>query len=192
MNFKFPLLLIFTLKVNSNADLADLVKEVARIKKSHRKLRRLKVGRSTKYGVASIEIKKNEEGWYIHLNCLTDAVWVNIKEIREAWFRITGDSHVVLLKRVKKSLIKHMFKYITKTPRLNEDDRIMLEETLKRQRLFYTFGKRLKNLNYTKHRKNKKITCVYCGEILILIRISNLIDDSTEIRNPRSPPFRDF
>jgi hypothetical protein len=103
-----PKFLTLTLKSSGNleADLKRLRKSVSKFKRS--KDWKLKV----RADFETIEVAENQ----VHMHMVIDSLFWEQKEISEQWHRITGDSFIVDIRKVKnpKQAIKEVFKYVVK------------------------------------------------------------------------------
>lgn len=166
--FSWPCLVTLTLKVIRNADVQA---EVDRIIASFRKLRQRKIWNAKK-GIVSIEIIKKDDGWYVHAHSLVDSKWMDQKALSDAWFKITGDSSVVDIRRVKgdkRAALREVLKYQTKIWELNEEDKEFVEKTFKHRRFVNSFG-----IKRPEKPKFKEMKCKICGGNLELFEEGNL------------------
>lgn len=71
-------------------------------------------------GVSVIEVKVGEDGrWHPHLHNVVQGQWIDRDELSKAWLAITGDSHVVDVRKVdagnaEKDLTSYLCKYVAK------------------------------------------------------------------------------
>lgn len=142
-NFENPKFLTLTLKTDE-----DLQKIFEKIKKGFEKFKKNKfIKNRIKKIIGVYEIKKKENNkWYIHLHLIIDSLYLEQKKISEIWKKITGDSFIVYIEKVKnkKDLKNYLSKYITKMPyvyeNLNENDKEILKKTLFRKKIIFTYG----------------------------------------------------
>jgi hypothetical protein len=136
--YKWPVLVTLTLKREKY-----LSEGVEKIIQAFHKLRRGKWW-TARCGVWTMEFLPKEDGWHVHLHCIADAVWIDQKKLSEAWKRITGDSFIVDVRRVKdrKGAMLEVLKYCTKTAELTKADKEMIEIVLKGKRFVNWFGKK--------------------------------------------------
>lgn len=134
--YKWPVLVTLTLKREKY-----LSEGIEKIVKAFHKLRRGKWW-TARCGVWTLEFIPKEDGWHVHLHCIADAVWIDQKKLSEAWRRITGDSFIVDVRRVKdrKGAMLEVLKYCTKTAELTKADKEMIEIVLKGKRFVNWFG----------------------------------------------------
>lgn len=162
--FQWACLVTLTLKV---VPYGDVQEQVDRITASFRKLRMRKVW-NAKNGIASIEIVKEETNcWYVHLHTLVDSKWMDQKALSDAWKKITGDSYIVDIRRIKsdkRSALREVLKYQTKIWQLSEEDKEFVEETFKHRRFVYTFG-----IKKPEKSEFKGMKCKLCGGNLVLM-----------------------
>lgn len=95
-----PRSLVLTLK-STNRPLAD---ELARLKDSFRKLRRVKAWKAHVTGGAyAVEVTYNPKTgqWHPHLHILIDGSYFPHAELVEAWNAATGDSYIVWIEAVR-------------------------------------------------------------------------------------------
>ena len=154
--FEWPSFLTLTLKVDF---LKTPQEQVDKIIASFRKLRRRDVWNAER-GLFSIEMVKKEGAWYVHLHTLVDSKWMDQKALSDAWFKITGDSYIVYLKRIfdRRGALREVLKYQTKVWELNKEDKEFIEKTFKHRRFVNVFGiKRQKKPEF------KKMKCKICG-----------------------------
>jgi len=154
--FKWPCFITFTLKVDF---LKTAKEQVDKIIASFRKLRQRKVW-DAKRGLFGIEMVKKEEAWYIHLHGLIDSKWMDHDALSSAWFKITGDSYVVYLKRIsdRRGALREVLKYQTKIWELSEEDKEFVEETFEHRRFVNAFG-----IKKPKKLEPKPMKCKICG-----------------------------
>jgi len=97
-------------------------------------------------GIASTEITHTEEGWHPHLNLLIltpqkSFTWAAVKQ---EWFDITGDSHVVNFSddvyRLE-ATIAETVKYVTKFSDLTPEQLMTVYRALEGRRTIRGFGK---------------------------------------------------
>lgn len=98
--------------------------------------------------VFSYEITKQKKGWHPHLHAvvLLDD-WMNQKELSNEWKKITGDSDIADIRKLKgnnqEQIIKsflEVFKYTLKFSELSLEDNFFAYEELKGKRLQGSFG----------------------------------------------------
>ena len=99
-------------------------------------------------GAAFIEVKwsHNSQGWHVHAHCLLEGRYMPHPKLREAWRRITGDSHVVDIRKVRTTTkaVNYVTRYVTKSwDRETEAQPALLVEAiiaLGSRRLVNSFG----------------------------------------------------
>jgi hypothetical protein len=106
-----------TLTLRSNAD--PLRHQVDRLIACARELRRTKIWtRKVTGGVQLLETTFNKETkqWHPHLHCLLLGKFLPVKPVRDAWRRITSDSHVIDIQLANSvsDAIRYVTTYITK------------------------------------------------------------------------------
>jgi len=104
-----------TLK-HSSAPLAD---QLDRLYACFAKLRSRKLWRQTQNGgIAFLEVKRSRDGhsWHPHLHVLTTGRFLPQAELAAAWLAVTGDSHVVDVRWVRRSsdACSYVAKYASK------------------------------------------------------------------------------
>jgi len=167
MRFKWPVFMTLTL-----ARQEDLSEGVKRIVTDFHKLRRQKWWK-VRTGFWCLEVVEKQDGWHIHIHCLADAVWIDQHKLSESWRRLTGDSYIVDVRRVKRDqkreAIFELFKYITKLWELTDSGKKEIEQVLKHKRFVNWFGQKPKK---KKIPKVDSWICPDCGADLILAEIS--------------------
>jgi hypothetical protein len=94
-------------------------------------------------GIRVTECTRGEGGWHAHLHLIVDCQWMPADELRAAWKRATGGSHVVDVRRLKSksAAATYVAKYVSKAmPDLADHDRIEWVEAMKGLRTTATFG----------------------------------------------------
>ncbi len=107
-------LLTLTLKHNHD-ELIPLLKKLYACFKKLRQTRLWKA--SQKGGAAILENKFTANGWHPHLHCVVQGSYLTQDVLSRLWFKITGDSHQVdvrLLRRLEDAAA-YVTKYITKS-----------------------------------------------------------------------------
>ncbi len=97
---KYPKMITLTLKHNDD----PLEVQIKHLYKSFQKLRkRAYFQRLITGGVWFFQLKYNssDEEWHPHIHCLVAGKYLPHKRLRDLWFKITGDSHVVDIRSVK-------------------------------------------------------------------------------------------
>lgn len=107
--------LTLTIK-HSDAPLAD---QIDRIYASFRKLRRAPFwNAAVSGGCAILELKHSftTHCWHVHLHCLLDGRYIRHQDVQAEWWRITGDSYIVDIRRcyTPAHASHYVTKYITK------------------------------------------------------------------------------
>lgn len=145
-SMKEPAHIVLTVKSHPG----PLAPQVIHLRESFTKLRRTKLWRdNVKSGCYTIEITVNRKTkeWHPHLHVIADTPYIPQRLLRSAWHRITGDSHVVWISRVRShdAAAWEVAKYAGKPARVDElADEQLLEfaSTCHRQRMMQAFGKR--------------------------------------------------
>ena len=92
--------------------------QIKRLYDSYNKLRRTPLWKkSQKGGVATLEIKWTNAGaWHPHLHIISEGDFVDTYKLSTAWLAITGDSHIVDVRKMSgdKDVAYYVGKYITK------------------------------------------------------------------------------
>lgn len=101
---------------HSDAPLSD---QMDRLYDCFRRLRRLDFWKAAVSGgcaVLEVTHSHTDACWHVHLHCLLDGTWIDGREIRAAWWRITGDSYVVKVKQCSNAdrAAHYLVKYVTK------------------------------------------------------------------------------
>jgi hypothetical protein len=110
-------ILFITLTLRSSQ--TPLTEQLNRLYRSFAALRRWALWRTAiRGGVAICEVTYNagKEAWHPHLHILAEGTWLPQQDLRSAWHRITGDSHVVdvRLARTTDNLSNYVAKYLAK------------------------------------------------------------------------------
>lgn len=120
-----------------------------RLYAAFRRLRALSLWRNgVTGGAAFTEIKWSNasQGWHVHVHALIEGRYLPHPKLKEAWHRITGDSHVVDIRRVRTTTnaVNYVTRYVTKAwDRSTEQVPNRLHEAilaLGSRRLVATFG----------------------------------------------------
>lgn len=150
-NLKFKLtdgdIRFLTLTIrHSDTPLPD---QIDRIYDCFRKLRRAPFWTSVvDGGCAILELKHSYTTnlWHVHLHCLLDGRYIDHDQIEAEWWRITGDSHVVDIRRCHDAnhAAHYVVKYVTKpvpSTVINKPDALReMISALKGRRLVLTWG----------------------------------------------------
>lgn len=145
-------LALLTLTVKNGPDLDERFSHLVKSWKKYQKQRRdwLSVGRgrnelcNVSGAVFSYEVTNKGNGWHPHLHAvviLDD--WISQSQLSDEWLKITGDSHVVDVRRIKKDPAEgflEVFKYALKFSELDLADNLHAFETLRGKRLQGSFG----------------------------------------------------
>lgn len=131
---------------------------------------------NVKGGFYSVESNVGKDGKHnLHLHAIYDGKYIEPAIIKNAWYRLTGDSYIINIKRADKNSIAEVFKYMTKI--LEYGDNInMLREffyATKNKRMTNTFGniygiKATTDFEYDKYRLIGK-ECTQCGSKDLII-----------------------
>ena len=131
---------------HSDAPLSD---QIDRIYDSFRKLRRAPFWTSAvDGGCAILELKHSHRTglWHVHIHCLLDGRFIKHEDVEAEWWRITGDSHVVDVRRCHDAdhAAHYVVKYITKpvpSSVINKPDQLReMMAAIARRRLVLTWG----------------------------------------------------
>ena len=159
---KFRLRLI-TLTLRYRKDI--LLKErVIRLRASFKKLLRQYRSEMTG-GFYSIEAKKTEEGWNVHLHILAEGKFIPQKALSDSWLAITGDSPIVDIRACWSAVsgFKYILKYLLKPAEVG-DCKDEYNEAFARVRMVSAFGNWYKfNKEYQKINKQVPPPCPNCG-----------------------------
>lgn len=99
-------------------------------------------------GAAFTEVKwsHNSLGWHAHIHAILEGRYIPHPKLKEAWHRITGDSHVVDIRKVRttSNAVNYVTRYVTKAwDRATERNPNLLAEAvvaLGSRRMVNTFG----------------------------------------------------
>lgn len=136
-----------TLTLKHNA--LPLAQQIKRLYDSFRKLRKTSLWKRTQTGgVAFLEITKARalDEWHPHFHILSQGKFLPHAELRNLWFAITGDSHIVDVRAVAdvNTVTNYVTKYATKPfdPSLFESEADLEGAilALKGRRMILTFG----------------------------------------------------
>lgn len=123
--------------------------QIDRIYDSFRKLRRAAFWTSAvDGGCAILELKHSHRTglWHVHIHCLLDGRFIKREDVQAEWWRITGDSHVVDVRRCHDAehASHYVVKYITKpipSSVINKPDQLReMMAAIARRRLVLTWG----------------------------------------------------
>jgi len=124
----------------------EVSKTVARLLQSFKELRRSRLWkRAVDGGIGFVEVKVSD-GWHVHLHALITGNFLDYKELRKLWLKITGDSFVIDIRTVKdqKEVIYYVAKYASKSldrsTMFHRSRFLELVRGLKGKRLLLTFG----------------------------------------------------
>lgn len=128
---------------------SPLSAQIDRIYSCFRKLRRAKFWTDgVRGGSAVLELKHSHVTgcWHVHLHCLLDARWVEHKDLKAEWWRITGDSNIVDIRPCGNPdhAAHYVTKYITKpvpASVINKPDQLLeMMAAVAHRRLVLTWG----------------------------------------------------
>lgn len=95
--------------------------------------------------VFSYEVTNKGNGWHPHLHAVvTLDDWIDQEKLSAEWLKITGDSHIVDVRRIKGDPVEgfvEVFKYALKFSELDCDDNLKAFEALQGRRLQGSFGR---------------------------------------------------
>jgi hypothetical protein len=137
--------LTLTMK-HTDAPLSD---QIDRIYEMFRKLRRAPFWTSAVDGGCAILelVHSHRTGlWHVHLHCLLDGRYIRKEDLRAEWWRITGDSHVIDVRRCHDAdhAAHYVVKYITKpvpASVINKPEQLLeMMTAVARRRLVLTWG----------------------------------------------------
>lgn len=137
--------LTLTMK-HSDTPLPD---QIDRIYAAFRKLRRAACWTSAvDGGCAVLELKHSHRTrlWHVHLHCLLDGRFIQREDVQAEWWRITGDSHVIDIRRCHDAdhAAHYVVKYITKpvpSSVINKPGQLReMMSAVARRRLILTWG----------------------------------------------------
>ena len=126
-----------------------LAAQIDRIYDAFRKLRRAPCWSSAvDGGCAILELKHSQRTrlWHVHIHCLLDGRFIKREDVQAEWWRITGDSHVVDIRRCHDPdhAAHYVIKYITKpvpSSVINKPDQLLeMMAAIARRRLVLTWG----------------------------------------------------
>lgn len=199
-----PAVLAFVGVSNTQACLLTLTQEkrseplqtsVKRIAESFKALRRSKIFKAYfKGGLFTIEFTVDQDGLYhVHIHALVfrtrQLTREDLQALKDRWFEITGDSHVINLKWIDpkqsggiQAGVKEVIKYAVKPADISLMTSEHLDDfvAMKRQRMFGTFGEFQKFaqtyepepeslLPFVERRAGEP--CDHCGELLFDVRV---------------------
>ncbi len=201
-----PAVLAFSVASNTQPCLLTLTQKkrsesfqsaVKSITASFKALRRSKIFETYfKGGLFSVEFTVDADGLYhVHIHALVfrtrQLTPDDLQSLKDRWFAITGDSHVINLKWINpqqpggiEAGVKEVMKYAVKPASLVNFTPEHLQDfiAMKRQRLFGTFGEFQKFaqtfepepetlLAFTEHRTGEP--CDVCGQPLFDVRVKS-------------------
>lgn len=123
--------------------------QIDRIYDAFRKLRRAPFWTETVDGGCAILelVHSHRTGlWHVHIHCLLDGRYIRREDLQAEWWRITGDSHVVDIRRCHDAdhAAHYIVKYITKpvpSSVINKPDQLReMMAAIARRRLVLTWG----------------------------------------------------
>jgi len=94
-------------------------------------------------GFYSIESKKKDVGWNIHIHILYQGGFIAQSRLKSDWYKITGDSYIVDIRKAYSSLggFKYILKYLTKSPEAKSyEDIWQYNNAFRGVRLLSAFG----------------------------------------------------
>jgi len=104
-----------TVRHNPTDDLLDVLKK---LRTAWTNLRARPVWKTTQRGgAAMIEVKWSRHGgWHAHLHVISEGVWVDIRDLKSEWLKVTGDSDIVDIRPLcdKKGAAYYVGKYVRK------------------------------------------------------------------------------
>ena len=140
-------------------------------------------------GFYSIEAKKTDIGWNVHIHILYQGDFIVHSKLKSDWYKITGDSYIVDIRKVYSSLIafKYILKYLTKSPNCSSyEDTWRYNHIFRGVRLLSAFG------TWYKSSKPSKLAliCPKCGsDSWILLPYSPFFNgDYASFHAGTSPP----
>jgi hypothetical protein len=113
-------------------------------------------------GFYSIEAKKTDIGWNVHIHILYQGDFIAHSKLKSDWYKITGDSYIVDIRKVYGSLsaFKYILKYLTKSPNCaSYEDTWRYNHIFRGVRLLSAFGTWYK----TAKPINMALICPKCG-----------------------------
>lgn len=127
--------LTLTIKNQQNLSLMT-----ATIVKSFRKLRQTASWKAHVSGGAYvIDITGSSSDWHVHLHIMIQSKYYKWDTLLKLWMKLSPGRGVYIQDISKQEVIRHMVKYISKSP-ISDDDRDELNAALKGSRLFQVFG----------------------------------------------------
>ena len=86
------------------------------VKESFARLRRSKFAAGWKAGCYSVEVTNEGKGWHLHLHCLIEARWIDVRQLEVEWAKRVGQEMAVV--RVydarESNYVREVAKYIVK------------------------------------------------------------------------------
>ena len=140
-------------------------------------------------GFYSIEAKKKDVGWNIHIHILYQGDFIAHAKLKSDWYKITGDSYIVDIRKAYSSLggFKYILKYLTKSPEAKSyEDIWQYNNAFRGVRLLSAFGSWYK----TAKPINMALICPKCGsDKWVLLPYSPFFDgDYALFKADLSPP----
>ena len=141
---RYPKILTLTLK---HSDL-PLRQQIDRLYESFKALRRRKLlSKTCTGGVWFFQVKKSKTDgkFHPHIHCLVSGGFIPQNKLAKAWFKITGDSHVVDVRMVKDPVTaaRHVSRYAANPCSLRPltlDECVLVARALQKRRLCGTWG----------------------------------------------------
>ena len=144
---------------------------IAFLRKSFNRLRRQKVMRTVTGGAYTIELKRKQDGWHIHIHAMLDTPYIHYRKLWTAWREITQipvpqiDIRSADTKEARAYLCKDASKVVAYD--CNPADIVAWYEATKGQRLWATFGKwynaSYDSLGLDDPKDVEPVTCPHCG-----------------------------
>lgn len=120
----------------------DSLAALRRVNGSFTKLRKTREWKSkVRGGVAVREFTYNSEGWWhAHIHLVVDADYWLQADLSAVWLKVTGDSFVVDIRKVRVGWERELLKYMTKTCDLQPEKIVEIALALRSVRGISTFG----------------------------------------------------
>lgn len=111
--YAWPSFVTLTLRHTPEDSLRDLLDK---LQHAWRALMKRKTLKDVNAGVRVVEIKQSAQGWHPHMHLIVDAEWIDKGALRDAWRKVTGDSDIVDVRRIrdKAQIASYLSKYLSK------------------------------------------------------------------------------
>lgn len=124
-----------------------LTDQLDRIYRCFRRLRSTDTWRQTQYGgIAFLELTVSNDLWHPHFHIISHGTWLDVKELRRTWLKVTGDSHDADIRAIGTvegaayEVAKYAGKSFNATVYRSRDHLSEAVIALQKRRTFTTFG----------------------------------------------------